>query len=154
VPALSGTYKAWISTGNVDARQRLSHSTTPYALVDGTVVAKDWTQLTSGSLQHAIDQNESGRAPSVGTGCNSPAPAQLGSTSVPVWTNTFGNGTYDSSLLDCAEWSLDVPIQYIGAVWGDATQTDETWTKACVAFPTDAGPSPCSETAALYCIEQ
>ncbi len=58
---LSGSWLAWISTSVTSASQRLEHATTPYRLIDGTLVAANWTELTSGTLQHPIDTSEHGQ---------------------------------------------------------------------------------------------
>src|SRR5262249_60557677 len=50
----AGTFKAWLSDDVTDAKSRLTHSTMPYVLVDGTIVATGFTDLTSGTLRHAI----------------------------------------------------------------------------------------------------
>src|SRR5207248_10614341 len=36
--ALTGTYKAWLSTSTINARDRVTQAGVPYTLVDGTVV--------------------------------------------------------------------------------------------------------------------
>src|SRR5438067_1391069 len=60
---LTGTYKAWLSSSSVDARDRLTHSAIPYVLSDRTtVVADNWSDLVDGSLKHAIDKTETGAA--------------------------------------------------------------------------------------------
>lgn len=57
---LGGTYKAWLSDSTTDARDRLTHATVPYRLVDGTTVANDFTDLTDGSLDAPINRAENG----------------------------------------------------------------------------------------------
>ena len=59
---LSGTYKAWLSTtapGDNPASS-FTQSTIPYVLRDNTQVAANWTALVSGTLDHAIDEDENG----------------------------------------------------------------------------------------------
>src|SRR5262245_61095552 len=58
---LPGTYRAWLSDGNASPSTRFSRSTAPYTLVDGTLIAGNWNELTGGALQHAIDLAETGR---------------------------------------------------------------------------------------------
>src|SRR5262249_23852873 len=50
----TGTFKAWLSDDLVDAKSRLTHAMMPYVLVDGTIVATGFNDLTSGTLRHAI----------------------------------------------------------------------------------------------------
>ena len=49
------------STTSPDSR--FSRGVGPYVLVDGTIVANNWSDLTSGTLRHAIDETETGRPP-------------------------------------------------------------------------------------------
>src|SRR5260221_1561522 len=57
---IGGTYRAWLSDSKTSAKSRLTHATVPYVLVNGTVVAADWTDLVSGALSHDIDMTELG----------------------------------------------------------------------------------------------
>lgn len=58
---LSGGFKAWLSPSAANqVASRFSHSTRPYQLVTGTVVANDWADLTDGQIQHAINRDEYG----------------------------------------------------------------------------------------------
>lgn len=85
---LAGIYKAWTadtSSPDTDPRAfRFRRSSGPYILVDGTVVADDWADLTAGNLSAPIELNENGNA-----------------TDVEVWTNVAIDGTR----LDVAEES-------------------------------------------------
>lgn len=57
------TFKAWISitTGTVSSvKDRLVHGTGHYVKPGGTIVANDWSDLTDGTLQSGIDQDETG----------------------------------------------------------------------------------------------
>ena len=134
-------YKAWLSTSQTDAATRLNHSLLPYKLVDGTVVAGNWTQLTSGTLLHAIDLTETGATASQ-TSITSCA-----GNGAWVWTGTKPDGSQASggnASQYCNDWSaLDVQAQV-----GSATATSSEWTQSsCMA--------PCGATkAGLYCIEQ
>ena len=59
---LSGTYKAWLSTTATgdNPASSFTQSTIPYVLRDNTQVAANWTALVSGTLDHAIDEDEHG----------------------------------------------------------------------------------------------
>jgi hypothetical protein len=84
---LPGAYRAWLSSSTSSAASRLSHGGAPYVLVDGTVIADDWSDLTDASLQHAIDLDEFG----------TPVAAS------EAWTGTQPNGTSHSG--NCTNWS-------------------------------------------------
>ncbi|MDO8460098.1 MAG: hypothetical protein Q7S74_03245, partial [Nanoarchaeota archaeon] len=51
---LKGNYKAWFSTQGNNARDRLYHSTTPYVLPTGEVVANNFDDLINGQIRHPI----------------------------------------------------------------------------------------------------
>jgi hypothetical protein len=135
---LPGTYKAWLSTSTMDATTYLAHFSGQYVLVDGiTVVANDWTQLTSGTLLHPINMTESGGLPPVTfTDCL---------TGTAVWTGTETNGGV-SGTATCADWTSSAPSG-VQATWGDAKGTGPNWTRNCTK-------PRCAESAALYCIQQ
>lgn len=88
---LAGTFVAWVSSKADTAKARLWGGGAPapgrWVLPDKTtVVANSWAGLTSGTLQHAIDRDESGAAVSL---------AQL------VITNTNAQGDEDMPGYDC-----------------------------------------------------
>ena len=62
----SGTFKAWLSAGSygTSPAARFAKSSQQYVLVDGSVIANNWTDLTDGSIQHAINLDENGAAAS------------------------------------------------------------------------------------------
>src|SRR5208337_2326166 len=57
---LGGTWVSWTSTPGNDVASRMTHGLVPYKLLDGTVVANDWLDLTSGSIRNPIDRDEHG----------------------------------------------------------------------------------------------
>jgi hypothetical protein len=139
---LPGTYRAWLSDSTGSPATRFSKEGGPYQLVDGTVVANNWSDLTSGKIRHAIDLLPSGGMINL-----------LGQSTCqdfpPVWSNTQTNGQTLAPSLDCGDW-LDPTA--IDAAWGDIALTDGNWTDACRAYhdPTPA----CHDQAAFYCFEQ
>jgi len=124
----SGTFKAWLSDSNTSAATRLTHATMPYVLVDGTVVAANWDGLTSGSLQHAIDRDETG----------------MHSNSL-VWTGSTPDGSLLHASVTCMDWS-SADFSYYGG-YGGPTQTG-SWTQVY-----DYGLS-CKNFLSVYCLEQ
>ena len=58
---LTGTFRAWLSDGIDSPDTRFLKAGNPYVLVDNTtVIASDWTDLTSGSIQAPINLTELG----------------------------------------------------------------------------------------------
>lgn len=138
---LAGEFKAWLSQLDTSAADRLTHSTKPYILVDGTKVADSWNALLQFDLQHAIDRDEFG------------ATLALDGTDA-VWTSTRidgqafpwtpGGTPTENPRLDCTSWSsLDGGVGMLGS-W---TATEAAWTATSSGIP-------CSESARLYCFEQ
>ncbi|HEY1959673.1 MAG TPA: hypothetical protein VGH28_28885 [Polyangiaceae bacterium] len=132
---LPGKYKAWLAAGSVSPATRFTQSKAPYVLVDGTLVADDWTSLTSGTLKHAIDLT--------------PQKITL-SPSLPtrrVMTNVAPDGTTASPPSDCTGWTTSDSSQ---PVVGDPTATTADWTHLASPDPTWT----CSLQYRLYCLEQ
>jgi hypothetical protein len=126
-----GTWKAWISDSHTSPEARFAHTGAAYRLLDGTMVASSWADLTTGKLVHAIDLMDSGMWV--------PTQAYL-----EVWTGTAPNGSYSGHT--CADWtntSPDLPYADVGTVG----RKDNGWTQAYRQF--------CDrENIHLYCFEQ
>jgi hypothetical protein len=138
---LDGTYKAWLSDDTTTASARLAHSTVPYVRVDGTVIASDWSQLTSGFLTNAIMKTETNTAPPF---TNS---ACVGGPGPIVWTGTNSDGLRSGTpffIQNCAGWSANGTIALVGR----ASLTNSGWTNECSFQQCN------TEVAALYCIQQ
>jgi hypothetical protein len=122
---LEGEFKAWLSTVASSASDRLTHSSDPYVLVDGTPVANDWDDLVDGSILVPINLDASGQL-----------------RGGDVWTGTLPNGlpyTQD----DCSGFTNGT--DGIG-LCGSTASTNGSWT---------ASSTPeCSLELRLYCIEQ
>ncbi|MEI9950156.1 MAG: hypothetical protein WDO74_14570 [Pseudomonadota bacterium] len=128
---LTGTFLAWVSAGSVTPASRFTPSTVPYALVDGTIVANNWTGLISGALRHAISLNESGGPPpaaTIGGVCN-------------VWTGTSSSGS--SQYGDCSSWSS---TSSTGSA-GNSTLANSAWSSQCSG-------GICGYSLGLYCFQQ
>ena len=136
---LSGTYKAWLSGrpdgfGGQNAADFLTHATVPYVLVDGTRVADDWSDLTDGSLDHAINMDEFGNT-----------------VSGNVWTNTETDGSAHDHRRDCGPAAdlndvWDSGSQFESGRYGTSTATDSQWTMT--------NNTACNNQFRLYCLEQ
>jgi hypothetical protein len=136
---LPGTYKAWLSDSTTSSASRLVHSEVPYVLVDATLVADDWDDLTDGELLHSINLDENGVDRS---GLTFPDEA--------VWTFThtngeiWGGGTPTPTEFSCYDWTDETGPS--GTIAGLLTTTDQTWT--------DAISYGCIGEARLYCFRQ
>ncbi|HTQ45878.1 MAG TPA: hypothetical protein VMI75_24150 [Polyangiaceae bacterium] len=138
---LNGTYKAWLSDGTATAAARLTHSSGPYVLVDGTVIATDWTQLASGALLDAIDKTEQNGLAAAGT-----ASGQACFGIACAWTDTNADGTLAQGSYSCQDWSSQSSND--NAVLGETSATSTYWS----SFATSSGI--CDLTAPLYCVQQ
>jgi hypothetical protein len=130
---LGGTYKAWLSDDFQSASTRFIHSSGPYVLVDGTMIANNWTDLLDGNLAHAIDLDENGS-----------------SVSGDVWTGTLSNGT--SSSYNCSNWTSNVSddegnlglSSAVNAAWTNVaslTCDNNTYHLYCFQQTTEAVPT-------------
>jgi hypothetical protein len=124
---LTGRFAAWLSDDVTSAAARLVHATVPYQLVDRTVVANDWADLTDGTLAHAIDMTEDNFVL---------RPDEL------VWTGTLTDGSATGT--SCAGWTKAASL--LGGGVGLVGATDSHWT--------DNGAVTCDQGLHLYCIEQ
>lgn len=86
--SLGGLWKAWLSDASNTPDNRFTHAAVPYRLTDGSIIANDWAELTNGTLQHAIDVDE--------TGASIPA-------AVEVWTGTVRSGRAEGD--SCSGWT-------------------------------------------------
>jgi hypothetical protein len=122
---LSGEFRAWLSSLTSDVATRLVHSSVPYVLTDGTVIALDWADLTDGTLLASINRDEFG-AGAFGD----------------VWTGTLRDGTaYPSN--DCSGFTEPSAGS---AQCGSASSVTSAWTENSVPG--------CSLRLRLYCFEQ
>jgi hypothetical protein len=103
---LGGTWMAWLSDATTTPAMRFTHAAEPYRLLNGTLVASDWDDLTDGTLANPIDRSRTGST-----------------VSAQVASNTEADGTANASLCDFAAGS--------GNHWfGRSDRTDEGWTRA------------------------
>jgi len=134
-PCLLGKeFRAWLSDRTTAASTRLSHSTVPYRLVDGTLVADDWDDLIGGELSHPIDITELNTAP-FGT--------------YYVWTGTNPDATIFNPLYPsylCEDWTYT----YWDTLVGNASSQDELWT----AYSRSLHERMCDQEYRLYCFQQ
>ncbi len=133
---LQGTFKAWLSgqSNSPADESAFYHSQVPYALVDGTEVANNWSDLTDGNLQVPIYLTAKGNQ--IGGGHHERE----------VWTNTNVDGTARSTQAEktCNNWMEEGCSSRAGS--GHSTNSDGKWTRA--------GEHACSSRQGLYCFEQ
>lgn len=123
---LEGEFKAWLSTLASPVSGRLVESTVPYVLVDGTVIAADWDDLTDDSIEAPINLDATGEL-----------------RGGDVWTGTLPSGeSYDGG--DCEDFTSD--SSGIRSLCGSTQFVDTRWSAAQT-------PS-CSTRLRLFCIEQ
>jgi hypothetical protein len=128
--SLGGHWKAWLSSSSVSASIRLEHATVPYKLLDGMEIAKDWSGLTSGTLEHAIDLDEH---------------KNFTNSSSATFTGTKADGSSGST---CLDWTTKSNAYSQTAGQSIAAATDSSWTQA-FTYPCGG-----AEAMSLYCIEQ
>jgi WD40 repeat protein len=128
VPA--GTYLAWLSDGTDSPETRFTKSAHPYILPDGTKLAEDFIDLTSGSILRAPDIDPAGK------------PLGL----IRYWTGTNPDGTTTKFFLTCDGWTADPVTNFIGMA-GSLRNGPSLWSSSDPA-------SACSEPHRLICFQQ
>jgi hypothetical protein len=141
---LSGTYRAWISDASSGPANRFVRSNSePYVLVDGTVVANNWADLTDGTIQAPIDLDEYGNAVTYSF--------TYSFTRTDGTPGLFGNAAEDCYGEDChcRGWTTTAtqgnPIP--GSVVSRVGFTDDDWTDYSFL-------NACGGSYGLYCFEQ
>ncbi|HEY4187068.1 MAG TPA: hypothetical protein VGP07_18475 [Polyangia bacterium] len=125
---LGGAWRAWVSDATTSPATRYLMSGIPYRLLDGTIIASDWSVLVSGILTASINKDEF---------------AAL-RNATEVWTATKPDGTLSAE--GCSSFT-SVDASEVPAIVGRTGNTDATWTNAYGQF--------CDRTNVhLYCVEQ
>lgn len=132
---LPGAYKAWLADSNAGSAPASTffQSPVPYVLPNGDIVADDWADLTDGSLDNAINVDETGAGSSPFTS---------------TWTNVTAAGLRKGADADshCNDWTV-----------GDSSNTGRRGINTFVnAAWTDFGAVNCGTSASLrlYCVGQ
>ena len=104
------TFRAWLSTAESAAVDRLLHSRGRYVLVNTLVVAEDWDGLVSGTLLHPINVDEMSQTQSIRswTGTLVTGQPAFGSNFCDGWTTFSGDFTGGTGLVPAvdATWSF------------------------------------------------
>ena len=124
------TFKAWLSTADMSAADRLIQSPGRYVLVNGLVVAQNWAALTSDTLdlENPITVDE-----------------QSITRENAVWTGTMETGIAAPGTDFCGDWDAESGLGKF-AGFGVSTSVDATW-----SYIED---SECLGEGRIYCIEQ
>jgi hypothetical protein len=123
---LEGEFKAWLSTLDTPAADRLTRSAVPYVLVDGTRVADDWDDLVDMQLLAPIGLDAGGQ-PQGGD----------------VWTGTLPSGQPFADG-DCAGFTTEASNSL--SLCGSTAFSDSRWTAS--QTPT------CNTRLRLFCFQQ
>jgi hypothetical protein len=130
---LPGVYKAWLSDETTSAKNRLAHSSIPYARVDGVVVANNFADLIDGSLLAPINVTQNS------------TPVSGGGRSLFAWTGTTADGSTIAGAT-CDNWTAATDT--FSAASGEPGGTNGSWTNTqilgCSGFGSDH----------LYCVQQ
>jgi cysteine-rich repeat protein len=131
IAGLQVSFKAWLSDATTGPADRFDTSFTGvYELVDGTLVAHGWTDLTDGSLSHPINLTEKGDE-----------------SDASVWTNATPAGEPPGAS-HCDSWTSKSSMK--NGSYGFSSASDTTWTQALLPAPVLS----CNITAAVYCFEE
>ena len=127
---------------NTAAINRLNHSSLPYTLVDGTVIASDWNDLVDGDVNGPVNKSATGA-----------------SVSGLVWTGSDNYGRkasynpsdypsgYDLDLT-CSNWTFSNHSTRIQGARGDSYDTN-----AWLDYWQNDGTA-CAAALRLYCVQQ
>lgn len=126
---LGGTWKAWLSDNTTSVSSRFIHSNIPYKLLDGTIIANNWRDLTDGQLFNTITLTET--------------KTYHGNY---VWTGTNEKGEiHNPGTSKCMEWTALSNKSPLGPT-GHSGYTDYRWTWGSTWN--------CANQYPLYCFEQ
>ena len=123
---LDGTYKAWLSSSTVAAKDRVTQWPYGYRNADDDVIAISWEDLVDGQLSTELNAFADGTPVPSGTAATWTATSESGGYATPScsdWTSTSGQGTVGLNTLTSAIWTN----------WGTRACSELTW---------------------MYCIEQ
>lgn len=133
-----GSYKAWLSDDAASPSTRFTRASVPYALVDQTKIADDWTDLTtcnadfSSCIDDLINLDENGNG-----------------FSNLVWTGTRSDGSNVPGK-NCGNWTEGGGS--LTAIAGSASNASSSWTGSSpVDVAIEAG---CDNDFRLYCLQQ
>jgi hypothetical protein len=149
--SLGGTWMAWLSTSTSTPDARFTHSTVPYKLLDGTLIANDWADLTSGALENPINRDEHDAV----VNWFDMSPYTYGYTGI-AWTSTYTNGKSmltNGATSNCSDFSDGTsdngPYAVVGYNGNSGGYQGFMWTDAQVT-----SGYACDYILSLLCFEQ
>lgn len=132
---LDGEFRAWLSSVSSPVAARVTQSSRPYVLVDGTVIADDWADLTDGEIRARINLDARGDV-----------------RSGDVWTGTLPDG---SSYTNDAALDAGVPTVDCEGFTSGSGGVGLCGTTGSVLANWTANQTPdCATRLRLFCIEQ
>jgi len=129
--SLGGTWMAWLSDSGTSPDARFAANSDGYILLDGTLVASDYVDLTDGALAALINMNELGAT-------------VTNATKLRTWTATTIDGTFLGG--SCSDWTSTSGVGRHGTATDEALGTPSWWT--------NRGQNLCTNSYSLYCFEQ
>ncbi len=137
---MSGSFRAWLSDNTGSPNSRFVQSSIPYRLIDGTIIASNYADLTDGTLSAPIQLTELGGAPAM-----SPVGCMVQQMSYSA-TDISGDLEPEHADETCSDWTATTGE----AAWGFNTVTNGNWTLGCYG----TGGNTCNVNATLYCFQQ
>ena len=141
--SLGGTWKAWLSDSKTSAASRLTHSPLPYRLLNGSVLANNWADLTSGSIKVEFRISETGQPVPYHPGGGTGGCSWVGGMFFFPWTATANDGAIWAPAGTCSDWTSTGGSAGVGLGGYSLSQ----WTQWCQNFP-------CTWENHLHCLEQ
>ena len=127
--ANAGAFRAWLSDGTSSPSKWLPQPAGPFILLDTTVIAESWADLTDGTIASAINVYETGEP--------------LGEAYKYAWTNTTPQGYALNPGHHCENWTNGT--KDAKGARGSLTATGGAWTNHSLI--------DCQTPARLICIE-
>ncbi|KKR46261.1 MAG: hypothetical protein UT82_C0016G0002 [Parcubacteria group bacterium GW2011_GWB1_40_14] len=135
---LSGTWRAFLGDETIGPKERLFHSTNPYARMDDVSIANNWTDLTDGTLNAPINITEFGTATTNTSDGGFPV----------VFTSAVQDGSkYPVPNNTCNDWSSSSATNAAG---GSANESASGW----VSYISGGMCNGINYPGALYCFKQ
>ncbi len=122
-------FRAWVSTHEAHAADRIYRSPGRYMLRNGLIFALSWQRLVEGWIHNPLNVDEHGNV-----------------TAKSVWTNTGPDGRRAQDGADCNQWSSGESFHK--GLMGRTDRLDSTWT-----LETADGAIQCNVGGGLYCFE-
>ncbi len=123
-------FKAWVSTSEGSAAERLHHSKGRYVLRNGLVFALSWDALVAGEILNPLNVDENSET-----------------RKVTVWTDTNPDGSAMAGT-HCDDWTSDSLV--LLASYGESFKLDGSWT---LSVGEATNPTFCGDDSAIYCFE-